>query len=119
MAEKCFFRKNRMNQQSEINLPIQLEVEGDVYSANSIDLRESGLCCVTDEYIPSLTRLKLKLTLPVNNETVESTGMIVRVKNGSQVKQEKKTYRTDIFFDDIDPREQGKIQKYLMEMMSA
>jgi len=50
---------------------------------------------------------------------VESTGMIVRVKNGSQVKQEKKTYRTDIFFDDIDPREQGKIQKYLMEMMSA
>ncbi|MBM4054909.1 MAG: PilZ domain-containing protein [Planctomycetes bacterium] len=108
--------ERRLFPRIDTNFPVTLNVDGNVFSANSINLSERGVCCETSEYFPSFTTIKVTLDLPVKNETVVRSGIIVRVKNRLPAEEsQRKTYATSIYFEDIDAGERQKIMKYLLE----
>ncbi|MCF6148363.1 MAG: PilZ domain-containing protein [Candidatus Kuenenia sp.] len=108
-------RERRLFPRVKTNFPVTLYVDGNTFSANSINLSEQGVCCETTEYFPSFTSIKITLDLPVKNETVVKSGMIVGVRNKISAESQRKTYKTCIHFEEIDADERQKIAKYLLE----
>lgn len=116
MSEKR--RERRVFPRFETNFPVTLYVDGKTFPVNSLNLSERGVCCETTEYFPSFTSIKITLDLPVKNETVVKSGMIVGVKNRISSESQKKTYMTSIHFEEIDADERRKIAKYISEASS-
>ncbi|MFC2140521.1 PilZ domain-containing protein [Candidatus Auribacterota bacterium] len=103
-------RHTRINQ----NLEIKLNLDDSLFVAETINLSCSGAYCHLQREIPLMTRLRIVFCLPPigkqkKDVVVECSGVVVRVEKG----QKKDEYNIAIFFNQIEEKEQKKIERFV------
>lgn len=103
-------RYPRINQ----NLRFDLFDDTSEIQAESINLSRNGVYCKLDHSIPFMTKVKIRLALPVNRseqelKSIECNGVVVR----NDENPDDARCRVAIFFNDIGSFEQRQLDAYL------
>jgi len=104
------------------NDKISLKVKTDLFDATisqSLNISASGVYCKVDKEIPLLSRVKILLMLPLENENktiritkVETDGVVVRehpVIEGGKLLH----YDVAIFFDNLSSKDRETVKEYV------
>lgn len=99
-------------------LPIKIMANGYDFATSTQNVSCIGAYCHVDKYIPSFTKIAVRLTLPivtndgVKNIDVECNGIIVRTED-----EEKGGFNIAIFFNSIQDSQRKKISQYINQFL--
>ena len=111
--------ERRIHPRIEQKLPFKVAANGFDFSTNTKNLSCVGAYCRIKKYIPPFTKVKVKLTLPINNKeggkiyTIDCEGVIVRTQDES-----KGGFNIAIFFNAIKDEQRKKISRYINQFVS-
>lgn len=100
-------RSRRKYPRFEKCLKFELKTDGDLITAETLNLSLNGALCGMDREIPVMTRLNIVIELPGGD--VQCNGVVVR----SEETGTPGVFHTAIFFDDIEDSESGKLLKFI------
>lgn len=100
------------------SLPIRVAVNGYDFMSSTRDISCVGTYCHIEKYMPPFTRVMVRLSLPIMNNTqstfydVACKGVVVRSEDGSSG-----GFNIAIFFNDIKEDVRGKIAQYVGQFL--
>jgi len=96
---------------------------GDDLQADTHNISASGAYCTMDRFIPLMTKVSLRFTLPGGTNgaraaVVRCTGIVVRVEPAI-TKTERMQYRVGLFFTDLSSRHRAAIERFVRRRLAA
>ena len=101
--------ENRRFPRVDHQLPFEVNLNGTVVAAETINLSGNGAFCRVDRPIPEMTELDVVLALPASDtaealDYVNCGGVVVRADGGERIA---------VFFHRIDPHQRQKLLDYV------
>ena len=110
-----FIKDRRQSPRLSQNVAIKIfQDEGDIVTETS-NISGTGIYCKVNKYLRPMTKLKIKLLLPLSKNQKKTTkqiscqGVIVRTEPADS----KGFYHAAIFFNDMTPKDAGIISDYV------
>ena len=96
-------------------VPLSIELKDKTVSSETVDISRSGICCVFDQYVEPMTKLKIRFVVSFNkddthiNKKIACHGVIVRTDQCVDTD----LYNVAIFFNDISEDNIKNIVDYI------
>ncbi len=101
-------------------LSLRIAQEEGSVEAETTNISASGAYCVLSSFIEPMTKLALafEVTVEEATETIECTGVVVRVEPEISEGQ-KECYNTAIFFSDITEKDKRVLEAFIQNRLQA
>ena len=102
------------------SLSLQLSHTSDDIITETSNISASGAYCIMKRFIPVLTKMRVKLSVPDErtSKTISCEGIVVRVEPAHE--QSKPTdYKVAIFFHDLTEHDRTVLAHYVQQHISA
>jgi hypothetical protein len=129
--EECMAKEKkerRKHRRADLEMPIDMQGfddEGKSFTAKTINLSAGGFYCALPFYVPTMTKLRVSLVVPVadtdgkvEKHPITCEGMVVRTVPEKPAKG-RKIYEIGCFFTDIDDYDRLVIEQYLAQKSLA
>jgi len=85
------------------------------------NISASGAYCTLDRFIPLMTKVSLRFTLPggMRGAVVKCTGIVVRVEPAVTKGGGHMQYRVALFFTDLSSRQRSAIERFVRRRLAA
>jgi hypothetical protein len=121
-------KERRKHRRAELDMPIDMQGfddEGKSFTARTINLSAGGFYCALPFYVPTMTKLKVSLVIPVTDSAgkvekhpVTCEGMVVRTVPEKPT-EGNKVYEIGCFFTEIDDYDRLVIEQYMAQKSLA
>lgn len=121
-------KERRKHRRAELDMPIDMQGfddEGKSFTARTINLSAGGFYCALPFYVPTMTKLKVSLVIPVTDSAgkvekhpITCEGMVVRTVPEKPTRSSK-VYEIGCFFTEIDDYDRLVIEQYLAQKSLA
>lgn len=116
--------ERRIDKRFDVQLPIKIDGADFQITTDTKNISSSGIYCQVDRFLPVMTKLGLKLLIPLieNNRKVEKNinceAVVVRIEPESTIEQVS-SYQLGVFFTNIKNQDREVISRYLQHAFFA
>jgi PilZ domain len=124
MSRENNHSEKRTDKRFAVQLPIQIGGSDFQITTDTKNISSSGIYCQVDRFVPVMTRLDLKMTIPLieNKRKIEKNidcqAVVVRIQPESEVAQ-RDSYQLGLFFIGIKNQDRELINRYLQHAFFA
>ena len=116
--------ERRAQPRFDVALPLRIGTDDFQFATDTKNLSSSGIYCSVDRFVPVMTKLSLKLRIPLieKNRKVEKgvdcQAVVVRISPESAQAQSQ-PYQVGLFFTQIEDDDRQLINQYLRQAFFA
>ncbi|MFH1061419.1 MAG: PilZ domain-containing protein [Candidatus Omnitrophota bacterium] len=124
MSRENSHSERRTDKRFDVQLPIKIGGSDFEIATDTKNISSTGIYCQVDRFLPVMTRLCLKMSIPLieNNRKVEKNidckAVVVRIRPESRL-EHINSYQLGLFFTDIKSQDRELISRYLQHAFFA
>ena len=107
--------ERRRSDRAHLTVRVDYSTIDELFSEFTSDINEGGLFIETEKPRPAGTEVSLHFNLPGSDESVKTTGIVVRVSDGS----EGDVPGMGIEFEELPPEARGRINQLIRALRST